>query len=139
MSKGNTTENQLLALFFNKTIPAWLGTLSGTGDTDITVALHTADPGEAGTQSTSEATYTGYARVNVIRTAAGWTVASNVASNTALVQFGEATAGTNTITHVSLGINSGQIMYKGSLTSARTISSGIQPQFNIANLQITEE
>ena len=70
MSKGNSTENDVLSLFFLKTLPAWAGTLSATGDTNITVALHTADPGEAGTQSTSEATYTSYARVNVIRTVA---------------------------------------------------------------------
>ena len=70
MSKGNSTENDVLSLFFLKTLPSWAGTLSATGDTNITVALHTADPGEAGTQSTSEATYTSYARVNVIRTVA---------------------------------------------------------------------
>lgn len=139
MSKGNTTENDLLNLFFLKTLPAWAGTLSDTGDTNITVALHTADPWEAGTQSTSEATYTSYARVNVIRTSAGWTVAWNTSSNAALIQFPEATGGTNTITHVSLGVNSGQIMYSGALTASRSVSSGIQPQFNIWSLQISED
>lgn len=139
MSKGNTTENDVLNLFFLKTLPAWAGTLSATGDTNITVALHTADPWEAGTQSTSEATYTSYARVNVVRTSAWWTVAGNTSSNAALIQFPEATGGTNTITHVSLGVNSGQIMYSGALTASRSVSSGIQPQFNIWSLQISED
>lgn len=139
MSKGNSTENDVLSLFFLKTLPAWAGTLSGTGDTNITVALHTADPWEGGTQSTSEATYTSYARVNVIRTSSGWTVAGNTSENAALIQFPEATGGSNTITHVSLGVNSGQIMYSGALTASRSVSSGIQPQFNIGSLTVTED
>ena len=139
MSKWNSTENDVLNLFFLKILPAWAGALSGTGDTHISVALHTADPWEAWTQSTSEANYTSYARVNVIRTAAGWTVVGNTSSNAALIQFPEATGGTNTITHVSLGVNSGQIMYSGALTASRSVSSGIQPQFNISALNVTED
>ena len=139
MSKWNSTENDVLSLFFLKTLPAWAGTLSLTGDTNITVALHTADPWEAGTQSTSEATYTSYARVNVVRTASGWTVAWNTSSNAALIQFPEATGWADTITHVSLGVNSGQIMYSWALTASRSVSSGIQPQFNIGSLQVTED
>lgn len=139
MSKGNSTENDLLNLFFLKTLAAWAGTLSGTGDANITVALHTADPGEGGTQTTNEATYTSYARVNVARTAGGWTVSGATSQNAALIQFPEATGGTDIITHVSLGINSGQIMYSGALTASRTISSGIQPQFAINALTVTED
>lgn len=139
MSKWNSTETDVLSLFFLKTLPAWAGTLSATWDTNISVALHTADPDETGTQATSEANYTSYARVNVVRTAAGWTVVGNTSSNAALIQFPEATGGTNTITHVSLGVNSGQIMYSGALTASRSVSSGIQPQFNIAALNVTED
>ena len=51
------------------------------------VSLHTADPGEAGEQTTSETAYTNYARVAVARSAAGWTVAGNNASNAAAVAF----------------------------------------------------
>lgn len=39
------------------------------------VSLHTADPGTTGDQTTSEATYTSYARVAVARTSGGWTIA----------------------------------------------------------------
>jgi hypothetical protein len=42
----------------------------------VCISLHTADPGEAGDQTTSEATYKSYARVSVARTTAGWTVTS---------------------------------------------------------------
>ena len=139
MSKSNSTETDTLNIFFLKTLASWMGTLSGTGDANITIALHTADPGEAGTQATNEATYTSYARVNVIRTAAGWTVSGNTSQNAALIQFPEATGGSDVITYVSLGINSGQIMYSGALTASRTVSTGIQPQFSIASLTITED
>lgn len=38
------------------------------------IALHTADPGATGNQTTSEATYTSYARVGVVRSNSGWTL-----------------------------------------------------------------
>jgi hypothetical protein len=138
MPKGTTTRNDLLNLFFIKTLPAYLGTLTTTGDTNLSIALHTADPGIGGTQSTSEAAYTGYARVSVLRTVAGWTVAGNTVNNTALAQFPEATAGSALVTHVSIGTTAGQLLYIGSLTSSRSITSGIQPQFNIGTLTATE-
>lgn len=62
MSKGNTTETDVLAKIFNNTAIPW------DAITNIFVSLHTADPGETGTQTTSEATYGGYARVSVART-----------------------------------------------------------------------
>ena len=65
MSKSNTFENQLLALTFNATALPW-------SNTNFYVALHTADPGEAGDQTTSECDFTGYARVAVSRDGAGW-------------------------------------------------------------------
>src|SRR5574343_470919 len=139
MSKSNATETDTLNIFFLKTLASWMGTLATTGDANCTIALHTADPGEGGTQSTNEATYTSYARVNVIRTVAGWTVAGNSASNAALIQFPEATGGTDIITYVSIGINSGQIMYSGALTASRTVSNGIQPQFAIGALVAQED
>jgi len=139
MSKSNATETDTLNIFFLKTLASWMGTLATTGDANITIALHTADPGEGGTQSTNEATYTSYARVNVARTAGGWTVSGATAQNAALIQFPEATGGSDVITHVSLGINSGQIMYSGALTASRSISSGIQPQFAINALTVTED
>lgn len=77
MSKGNTFEDDILKLIFNATGIADLADNDATTPaTTLTVALHTADPGEAGTQLTSETAYTGYARQTVARTTGGWTVAS---------------------------------------------------------------
>ena len=136
MSKSNTTENDFMLYTFNGTAISW------NGNTNLYISLHTADPGEAGNQTTSEATYTSYARVTVARTSGGFTVSGNQASNTALVQFPQCTGGSNTITHVAVGTatsGTGQILYSGALTSSLAISSGIQPQFSIGALVITED
>lgn len=67
----------LLKLIFTNTTWANIGDATGlvksTTDGVFYISLHTADP-SSGDQSTSETTYTGYARISVVRTASGWTV-----------------------------------------------------------------
>lgn len=143
MSKSNTLENALLALVFNAT------TFDGIAENDSTspntvlyVSLHTGDPGEAGTQATNEAAYTSYARVAVNRNSGGWTVSGNTVSNTALVQFPQCTGGSETITHVGVGLGSSgttTLLYKGALSASLAVSSGIQPQFAATALSIAED
>ena len=68
MSKGDTFENDLLKLIFNGTAIANIADNAATSPlTNLFVALHTADPGETGNQSTNEVSYTGYARATVAR------------------------------------------------------------------------
>jgi hypothetical protein len=136
MSKSNTTENDFVKYAFNGTAISWAAA------TNLYVALHTADPGEAGDQTTNEADYTGYARVAVSRDGAGWTVSGNQASNTGEVTFPECTAGANTITHVSIGlVSSGasQILYSGALTASINISALITPRFPAGTLAVQED
>jgi len=143
MSKGNTFENDLMLLVFNATAIANLADNAGTSPlSNLYVSLHTADPGEAGNQSTSEATYGSYARVAVARSGSGWTVTNNQAVNAALVQFPQCTSGTNTITHVGVGTaasSTGKLLYKGVLSSSLAVSSGIQPQFSGGSLTVSED
>lgn len=143
MSKGNTTENDMLALIFVKTIPSWLGTLSTTGSTDLYIALYTADPGEGGAENTNETVYSNYARVAVARTSGGWTVSGNTAENAALIQFAQCGVTGATLTHVgivtSASGSSGQILYSGALSSPLTVANLIQPQFSAGALVITED
>ena len=141
MSMSNASETNLLNLLFNNTDWANVGDAAGLQNSaaagSFYVALHTADPGDAGNQSTNEVSYTGYARVAVARTAGGWTVSGNQVSNTATVQFGECTAGSATATHFSVGLltsGAGDILYSGSLSASRSISSGITPLFNAGAL-----
>src|SRR5690606_25058966 len=104
MSKGNTFENDLLKLIFNGvTIPGIADNTATAPLTTLYVALHTADPGEAGTQSTSEINYTSYARVATSRDPAGWTATGNSVSPTTNIDFPTGTGGSGTATHWSIG------------------------------------
>lgn len=94
MSFSNAAETGIMKLLFQAV--AWANIADNTAtspDTNISMALHTADPGEAGTQSTSEATYTSYARQNVARTTGGFSESGGVVSPVANVSFPAATGG----------------------------------------------
>lgn len=143
MSKGNSYETDLLELIFNAVALADLAENdSSTPATNLYVSLHTADPGEAGAQNTSEATYTDYARVAVARTSGGWTVAAGSVENAADIVFPEASGGSNTITHFGVGTGSsgaGYLLYSGALTASLAVSTGIEPRFAAGDLVITED
>ncbi len=133
MSKSNATETAILSYIFTATAPAWAGA------TDLDIHLHTADPGEAGISTTSEATYTSYAAVTVTRSTSDWTVSGDTVSNDNLIQFPQCTGGSNTITHVSITpAGSTTILYSGALNSSLAVSNGIQPQFAASALAISE-
>lgn len=128
MSKGNTFENDLLKLIFNATAIANLADNAvGSPLASLFVALHTADPGEAGDQTNSEATYTGYARVTTARTTGGWTVANNQVINAVTITFPNCTAGTSTVTHWSIGVAASgpsKILYNGPIAGAQVLATG---------------
>ena len=136
MSKSNATEDDTLNALLRAVDPSWRSNASRY------IALYTADPGEAGTATTNEATYGSYARVTVTA-ATGFSAASGGSSdNTGLIQFPECTSGSETITYVAIVTTvsgAGQIIYSGALTASRAISTGIQPQFAIGALIITED
>lgn len=142
MSKSDTFENDWMKLIFNATAIANIADNAASSPlTNLFVALHTADPGETGTQSTSEATYTSYARVTVARTSGGWTVTANSVSPVANIDFPAATGGTNTITHFSVGVaTSGatKILYSGTVTPNISVTTGVTPRLTTATA-ITED
>lgn len=146
MSKSNTFENDLLLLIFNNTDIALIGDAAGIQNSaaagSLYVSLHTADPGEAGDQTTNETAYTNYARVAVARSGAGWTVTGNAVANAALVQFAQCGVTGATLSHFGVGTDAagaGKLLYSGELTSPLAVSSGIQPQFAGGDLDITED
>lgn len=141
MSKGNTYEDDILKLIFNATAIADLAQDDGTSPaTTLTVALHTADPGEAGTQATNETAYTGYARVAVARTTGGWTVASGSVSPVANIDFGECTASPGgAITFFSVGTGvSNKLLYSGTVSPNITMANGVIPRLKTTST-ITED
>lgn len=74
-------QNGILDLLFKNAASGLPGVGDATGPLpsatagSLYIALHTADPGAGGDQTTSEATYTSYARVGVVRSGSGWTLA----------------------------------------------------------------
>lgn len=142
MSKSNAFENSLLKLIFNATAIANLADNAASSPlTNLYVSLHTADPGEAGDQSTSEATYTSYARVAVLRTSGGWTVTNNSVSPVANIDFPNCTGGTNTITYFGVGTAStgaGVLYYSGTVSPSISVSSGVTPRLTTSST-ITED
>lgn len=120
--KSSTFRTEILQLIFQGTAIANLADNAASSPlANLHVALHTADPGNAGVQNTSEIAYTGYARVAVARTSGGWGVTGNVASPVAAIQFGEMTAGAGGLaTHFSVGVASSgatKILRRGVLGS----------------------
>lgn len=142
MSKGDTFENDLLKLIFNATAIANIADNAATSPlTNLYVSLHTADPGEAGSQTTSEATYTSYARVAVARTSGGFTVTTNSVSPVANVDFPACTGGTNTITHFGIGTASsgaGKLLYSGTVSPNLSVSTGVTPRLTTSST-VTED
>ena len=125
MSFSNAAETAILNQIFIGTALPW------NGNTNLWIALHTADPGEAGTAVTSEASYGGYARI-VLTRATDFTVSGNQISNANLEQFAQCTSGSNTITHASIvdsASGAGNIIIKAPLNTSIPVSTGIQPQF----------
>lgn len=146
MSKTNTCENNLLKLLFNNTTWANIGDATGIVGSSTAgsfyASLHTADPGEAGDQTTNEISYGSYARVAIARSSAGFTVSNNQVSNTAQTQWPSCTSGTPTATHFGIGRASsgaGELLYSGALSDSLAISSGIQPTAAAGALVNTED
>ena len=130
MSKSNTAEADVLKLIFQGVSIAGIADNAATPLTALWVALHTADPGETGTQSTNECTYGSYARQSVGRTSTGFSINGSIISPVANVNFATASSGTETATYFSVGVTStgaGEILYSGSLTPTVSIATGVAP------------
>lgn len=137
MSKGDTFENDLLKLIFNATAIANIADNAATSPlTNLYVSLHTADPGETGTEATNEIAYTSYARVAVARTSGGWTVTANSVSPAADIVFPAGTGGSGTATHAAVGVAASgatKILYKGAISPTIVCGNGITPRITTAS------
>ena len=146
MSKTNTFETDILALIFTNVACPSLGDSAGLQpaavDGSLWIGLWAADPTDAGLM-TGEASYGGYARVNVARTAAAWDVSNGVAANLNAITFPAATGGATTATHFGImadaSLVNSYMFYAGALTGSLAITSGITPQFAAGTLTITED
>jgi hypothetical protein len=145
MSKTDSLENEILKHIFQNENIALIGDATGLRGSTTTgvlyISLHTADPGEAGDQTTNEATYTSYARVSVNRDASNWSVSGNSVSNLNAITFPGCTGGTNTINYFGVGTaasGTGKLLYSGAVNTPLAVSNGVTPVFGVAGLSVTE-
>jgi hypothetical protein len=137
MSISETTENAILNLIFSATTWAnYAQNAAASPETNIVVALHTADPLDAGAMNTSEAGYTNYARQNVLRST-GWSTSSaGSVSPAANIDFPASGAAGTTITHWSTGKSGGgaaPILFSGAVAPTIAIgAAGVIPRLTTA-------
>lgn len=137
MSKSNALETAWLQLLFNNTDIANVGDAGGLRGSvsagQLYLSLHTADPGEAGNQSTSEISYTGYARQGLARTSGNFAVSGDTMSLNVNVDFPESTGGAGgTVTHFGIGTaasGAGVLLYKGTVTPNIVVQTGVTPRY----------
>lgn len=144
MSKSNAWETSLLQHLFENADVANIGDATGIrGSTtagSLYFSLHTADPGETGTQATNEIAYTSYARVAVARSSSGWTVTGDAVAVDADVVFPAGTGGSGTATHWGLGVASSGatvLLYYGAISPNIVCGSGVTPRLT-AGTVVTE-
>jgi hypothetical protein len=141
--KSDFLEGLILNLIFKGTTNAAWASAAGTA-TNLYVALHTADPGDAGSATTSETAYTGYARLAKNRST-DWTVSGTSPTQVAPaanLDFGQCTASPGgAITHFSIvdtASGAGNLLYVGTVTSNITMAVGVIPRLTTAST-ITED
>ena len=146
MSKSDTWEDGMLDLLFNNTtfteVGDGAGLLKSAADGDLWLTLHTADPGEAGTQLTSETAYTNYVRVAVNRTN-GWTASSGgQVFPAADIDFAECGAVPGAaVSYFGIGTLTsgvGKLLYSGLLSPSVTMALGVIPRIKSTS-SITEQ
>jgi hypothetical protein len=149
MSKSNAWELGLINLLFTNAAFAGVGDAGGLQPSGVAgslyLSLHTADPGEAGDQTTNATGYTGYARVAVARAGGSWTITGPTptqVTNAAAAVFPVCTAVPEVITHFGIGTalaGAGVLLYSEALTAPLAVSAGITPTFAIGALVVTED
>ena len=140
MPLGSTFEADLLNLFLcAKAIANIADNAAASPSTNTWIALHTADP-SSGNQATSEVALTGYTRVGVIRSTAGFTVTGSgpaTASPVSAITFPQLTStSTGTATHWSIGTSSagtGKLLASGAISPTISMAQNVTPQLTTAS------
>jgi hypothetical protein len=120
---SNFTENLALKFLLTNT--------TATRPTAWYVALFTTNPTDAG--SGTEVSGTNYAR-----TAVTFTVTDDTATNSAAVTFAAAGSNWGTVSHIGVydALTTGNLLFHGSVTTAKQIDSGDTFTISTSNLSI---
>lgn len=149
MSKSNVLEAAILNHLFCNAAISLVGDATGLPAAatvgSLYLSLHTADPGEAGDQTTSEVAYTGYARVAVARDNTHWTVSGTAPTQCALAARAtfpqRSDAASSTVTHFGIGTSStgaGKLLYSGAFDSSFAVAQWASPYIE-AGTKVTED
>ena len=143
----NQRESDILDLIFTNVDAPNMGDAGGlqksVGDGSLHVSAHLTDSltDASVSQTDTETSYTGYARVAVARNVSDWTVTGDTADNDALLQHGSMTAGGPvTITDVGLGFaltGAGYLDAWGQVTDDLIVNNGVNPQYVAGALDFT--
>ncbi len=140
-ASSNTLETGLAKLIYQNIALANIGDTGGLQPSAVPgsafLALYTSDPTDADTGT--EATYASYARIAVVRSAAGFTVSGADVSNAAIATFPTSTGTPNTITHIGTrtAITGGDLMHYGQLETPITVLTDGIVKFEIGNFKVT--
>ena len=143
MPATDILEDELLGLIFLNgnfdNIGDATGIQGSTAAGNLEISLHTATLGDTSTQTTSEAAYTSYARVDVARAGAQWTTTSGTVTNDNAITFPQATGGSETETDFGIGsdVVANELWIYGALTSSLAVSNGITPEFAAGDLDVS--
>lgn len=129
---SNAFAEDLLKLVFHGTTISGLARDDTSPLTKLYGSLHTSDPGAAGGQSTSEVSYTEYARAELDRSATDFAITGNVMSPANDIEFPEMLTGTGgTATHFVIGTASsgaGKILARFELTPSINVQANVTPR-----------
>ncbi len=134
---GNGIQSSILDLILNARGITGIADNTVTSPlTNLYVSLHTANPTNAGNQTSSEVTYIPYARVAIARSATGaaWGITGSsptVASPISNIVFPSPTGATGqVVTYVGIGTSvtgAGQLVISGVLSPSVTITDSVAP------------
>lgn len=139
-AKSTASASAILDLILNGIAYAGIADNAAAPYDYLELALHTADPGAGGLQTTSETTYTGYARVQVDRDpdAPAWTGTGASRSNAAGFAWPRCSAlPAETVTHFSVG-RAGVILYRAPLPAPKLVTRYSVPDVASGAAVITE-
>jgi len=117
----------------NGLLNAVLRATSYTSPTTVYVGLYTSDPGEANTGT--EVSGGSYARKSATFNAPS----NGVCTNSAAVEFDQATGSWGTISHIGIldAITSGNLLFYTDITTSKTIESGDVFKMSAGSLSVT--
>lgn len=136
MSASNYLEAAVMNLvFLGQAWSGWAQNDVTAPDAYLALALCTGDPGEAGNMSTNEATYAGYARVDLPRDDTAWTVTGGAANPINPVVFPTVTGGSDVLTFFMVGRAGGgalDYLMAGECSPNTQVTAGRTPRLGVA-------